>query len=226
VRATAARIGILSLAFLFGLCLAAKAAPLSEYELKAVFLLNFARFNEWPKSALPDDNEPLVIGILGADPFGSALDATVQGELIGSHPLTVRRFGRDDDFSRCHMLFIGRTESARLPVILSFLHGKPVLTVSDIDRFAYRNGMIGMLVERGRVQVQVNLDQAKREQMGVSAKLLKVSLVIRDTHQSRLKSTPILACCPRCYVCSETYFNKHRHRSKSSGLLTAYDMVA
>jgi|GEM_PF-240853 len=185
-RQGAATLSMVVLVIFFGATPIAKAAPTSEYELKAVFLLNFARFNGWPKETLPPGTEPLIIGVLGADPFGSALNAAVQGEQVSGHPLEVRRFGRQDDFSQCHMLFISKSEEAYLPAILSFLRGKPILTVSDIDRFVYQKGMIGMQMEQGRVRIQVNFDRTKGEGLEISAKLLRVSLVIRDGQHSML----------------------------------------
>src|SRR6267378_5783928 len=68
------------------------AAPVSEYQLKAVFLFNFAQFVEWPPAALPLENAPLVIGVLGKDPFGAHLDDVVRGETVNRHPLAVARY--------------------------------------------------------------------------------------------------------------------------------------
>lgn len=158
----------------------AAAAPLSEYELKAVFLLNFTRFVEWPQSALPPPGAPLVIGIVGVDPFGSVLDSVVAGETVGDRPLKVKRFSRHDSSAESHLLFIGRSEGAALPSLLERTKGRCVLTVSDLDRFAYRGGMIGLPMEGNRVRIQINVDQTRASQLVVSAKLLRLSLVIRD----------------------------------------------
>src|SRR3954463_15871627 len=79
------------------------ADALSEYDVKAGFVFNFSRFVQWPEHALPATNDPLVIGILGADPFGPTLDELVRGEHVGDHPLTVQRFARGDDFTKCHI---------------------------------------------------------------------------------------------------------------------------
>src|SRR5688572_25985571 len=62
---------------------------LREQEVKAVFLFNFVQFVEWPQEAFPENQTPLVIGILGKDPFGKFLDETVKGEVINGHPLSV-----------------------------------------------------------------------------------------------------------------------------------------
>src|SRR2546422_11461082 len=81
----------------------------SEAQVKAVFLFNFAQFVDWPPEAVPDSQAPLVIGILGGDPFGDLLDATVRGEHRGARPFVVHRYQRVEDITRCDILFkIGR----------------------------------------------------------------------------------------------------------------------
>lgn len=172
----------------------ARAGAPSEYELKAVFLLNFARFNTWPASALPPGDAPLVVGVLGIDPFGHDLEAAFQGEQVAGHSLQIRHFSRGDDYWNCHLLFISRSEAAHLTQIFSALRGKHVLTVSDIDEFIYKDGMIGMLLEQNRVKVQVNYDKTRSEELELSAKLLKMSFVLRNNPHSLLRTSSKLLC--------------------------------
>ncbi|MFT3867510.1 MAG: YfiR family protein [Nibricoccus sp.] len=166
----------------------AYAAYPSEYELKAIFVLNFARFNTWPQSVLPSDNTPLIVGVLGADPFGDALTSAFQGEQVAGHTLEIRHFTRRDNYKNCHLLFISRSEAAHLSQIFSALSGSHVLTVSDIDQFVYKDGMIGMLMEQNRVKVEVNYEQTRREGLELSAKLLKVSFVLRKGLHSMIST--------------------------------------
>src|SRR5438046_10743513 len=77
--------------------LGAQAARASEAQVEAVFLFNFAQFVDWPPEAVPDSQAPLVIGILGGDPFGDLLDATVRGERRGARPFVVQRYQRVED---------------------------------------------------------------------------------------------------------------------------------
>ena len=46
----------------------------SEYESKAGLMLTFAEFVEWPAYAFPDASAPIVLGVIGEDPFGDALE--------------------------------------------------------------------------------------------------------------------------------------------------------
>ncbi|HWL17007.1 MAG TPA: YfiR family protein [Opitutus sp.] len=171
---------------LLGTAWAGAAEAASEYDVKAAFLYNFTRFVEWPGEALPPVGAPLVIGIVGQDPFGSALDQLVRGESVQGRPVQVRRFSRRDRLDECHVLYISRTEAAHLPALLERLKGRPVLTVSDCERFAYDGGTIGLVMERGKVRFQINLDAARAAKLAISARLLRPATVIRGRPQSKL----------------------------------------
>ena len=132
---------VLSALLLSGaLGLPAEPAAPREYQLKAVFLFNFAQFVEWPPEAFPDAQTPLVIGVLGEDPFGAYLDETVRGERVNNRSLVVQRYRRVDEIKTCHILFISRSEADRLEQILVRLKGRNILTVGDAEGFAQRGG--------------------------------------------------------------------------------------
>src|ERR1700683_1764757 len=63
----------------------------SEDQVKAAYLLNFAKLAEWPRHALPDGPSPLVIGVDASDPsFLDVLKTVVAGKVIGPHPVVVK----------------------------------------------------------------------------------------------------------------------------------------
>jgi hypothetical protein len=156
----------------------AQAAPPPEYQLKAVFLFNFAQFVEWPPSAFPAPDAPLVIGVLGEDPFGSYLDEAVRGESVNSHPLTVRRYRRVEDITSCHILFIGRPEQDRLEPVLDSLKGRSILTVGDAEGFARRGGMIRFVTDHNRIRLRINLGAAETASLKLSSKLLRPAEIV------------------------------------------------
>ncbi len=154
----------------------------SEYQLKAVFLFNFAQFVDWPPSATQDSQPsqpPLLIGILGDDPFGTFIDETVRGERVGARPIQVRRYRRIADIEACNILFISRSESERVPEILSAVKNRPVLTVSDGDGFASQGGIIEFFTDKSRIRIRINLDAAQAANLTISSKLLRVAEVVR-----------------------------------------------
>ncbi|HUG12332.1 MAG TPA: YfiR family protein, partial [Opitutaceae bacterium] len=132
----------------------AQAATTDEYVLKAVFLFNFAQFVEWPSQTFSSPDAPIVIGVLGSDPFGPLLDETVRGESVGGRPLTVQRFVRVEEAVDCHVLYISTSESRRLDEIVAHLRGRGILTVSDSERFMVHGVMIRLVTDRNRIRLR------------------------------------------------------------------------
>jgi hypothetical protein len=145
----------------------------SEYQMKAAYLYNFAKFVEWPATALPADNSPLVIGVLGDDPLDGVLDTTIRNKTIDGHPLAVRRVKTLEGAKTCQVLFISSSEKKRWPAISAALEGSHVLTVSENwDRFTQDGGMIYFFMEGRRVCFDINNDAARRAGLKISSKLL------------------------------------------------------
>jgi hypothetical protein len=146
-----------------------------EYQVKALFLFNFAQFVSWPSPQSSDT--PFVIGIVGDDPFDSYLDETVRGEKVNKRSLTTQRFRRGRDLRNCNILFISQSERDRAAEIISNLKGRSVLTVSDIDGFANLGGMIELFTEENKIHMRINLEAVKAANLKVSSKLLRVAEV-------------------------------------------------
>lgn len=153
--------------------------PSSEYRVKAAFLLNFTQFVEWPPGAFASRDAPLVICVIGADPFGEALDQTIEGESIDKHRIIARRL-RSADSQTCHLVFISRSEQNRLDQVLGEVGGAaPVLTVSDIDGFVPRGGTIGLFLDRNRVRFEIDVNTAHRRHLKLSSQLLSLGRTVR-----------------------------------------------
>jgi hypothetical protein len=145
----------------------------SEYQMKAAYLYNFAKFVEWPATALPPGDSPLVFGVLGEDPFDGVLDSTIHNKTIEGHPLAVRRVKTLDDARTCQVLFISNSEKKRWPAISEALKAGSVLTVSENwDRFTEEGGMIYFFMEGRKVCFDINNDAARRAGLRISSKLL------------------------------------------------------
>src|SRR5882672_5482580 len=125
-----------------------------EYQVKAVFLYNFTQFIEWPPDAFVQPDAPLVIGILGPDPFGKYLDETVQGEKINGHPLVVQRFQTLAEIGHCQILFINTDEKSQWPPIFEYAKAQHVLTVGDVTNFSKQGGMIRFFPEENKIRIR------------------------------------------------------------------------
>lgn len=174
------RTWILTAALLLGTpwTLTAQSGRVSEYELKAVFLFNFVQFVEWPPEVFSDSRAPLVIGVVGDDPFGPFLDETVSGETVRQRPLEIRRYRGMDQISTCHLLFISESEAEQLDEILAALKDRSILTVSDDESFTRRGGVIRFVVDRSKIRFQINLEAAQAARLTVSSKLLRLAEIV------------------------------------------------
>jgi hypothetical protein len=152
----------------------------SEYQVKAAFLYNFTKFTNWPPGAFSSPSAPIVIGILGEDPFGQVMDDVVRGEVVGNRPLAVSRLHADDDLRRCHVLFISRSEKQRLPAVLGRLKGSPVLSIGEISGFAEQGGMVNLLLANKTVKIEINQAAAEQAGLQISAKLLKLARLVKS----------------------------------------------
>ena len=153
---------------------AAEARP-GEYELKAAFIFNFSQFVEWPTNAFSSESDPMIIGVVGSDPFGPILDRIVQDEKVRGRTLVVERYARPNEIKRCHILFVSKSLAAQWPEILRAVIDQPILTVSDMDRFSNRGGMIHLVTEKNLVRMRVNPEIARRARLTISSKLLRLA---------------------------------------------------
>jgi hypothetical protein len=166
---------------LSGLPSARSAEEFPEYQLKAAFLYNFARFVTWPTNAPVDTTTPVTIGILGTDPFGPLLRDTVQGKTVNGRKIVVTQLARDEKPTGCHILFISRSEKERIPSILESVKGQSVLTVSEVDQFAQGGGMINLIVVSQSVRFEINLQAIERVGLQVSSKLVGLGVRVKPT---------------------------------------------
>jgi hypothetical protein len=165
------------LALALAACTGLAAQTSREYDLKAVFLYNFASFVEWPEEPGRIAGTPFVIGVLGDDPFGAVLDDVIRGEAVRGAPLQVRRCRTLADVAGCRILFVSKTGAPPLAAVPDALNGRPVLTVGDNAQFVEDGGMIGFSTTSGRLQLHINARAARAAGLNISSKLLRVSKV-------------------------------------------------
>jgi len=156
---------------------AQEAAAPTEYQIKAAFLFNFAKFVEWPPDAFPAPNSPLVIGVLGDNPFGEDLERTVKGKAINTHSFLVKPIHSAAEGTNCEIVFICSSEKQRLPQIISCLKSNSVLTVGEMDGFTASGGIINFVIRANKVRFEINDDAAKNARLKISSKL--TSLAVR-----------------------------------------------
>lgn len=148
----------------------------TEYQVKAAFLFNFAKFVEWPPQAFADSNSPIIIGVLGKNVFGNDLEKTIRDKKVNNRPFKFKDFTSAAEATNCHILFVSSSEKDNLAKIVESLHNAGVLTVSDTEGFIEVGGMINFVVQDTKIRFEISDEAAKKAGLQVSSKLLSLSV--------------------------------------------------
>jgi hypothetical protein len=148
----------------------------SEYEVKAAYVYNFAKFVEWPSSESLGD---VTICVYGKDPFGGFLEQAVRGKLAHGRPLVIRRLPiGDQSWDGCQVLFLGLKNGPRIEPILRQLQGRSILTIGELDGFAEGGGMLGLRFDSGNVRFDINLAAIAAARLQASSRLIELGRVV------------------------------------------------
>ena len=154
------------------------AADVDEYAVKAAFLYQFTQFVEWPPESFADGNAPIVLAVLGSDPFGESLRRATVGRTGQGRPIVVRYLKPGQPLRPCHILFVSASEEARIPDVLRTVGPASILTVGDSTGFAEAGGMLNFVVDAARVKFEINIGAAERGRVRISSKLLKLATIV------------------------------------------------
>lgn len=166
------------------LCLAsgrvvAQAPPAPrEYEVKAAYLLNFTRYVEWPAEAFASAGAPVVIGVLGQDPFGPVLEQTLARRTIQGRRIELRVLDGVADAEGCHAVFVSWEEYRHDPGLIERLSRPGLLTVGERDEFVQRGGVLSFVLVGQTVRFAVNLGAGERAGLRISSRLLALATAV------------------------------------------------
>jgi hypothetical protein len=152
-----------------------------EYAVKAAFLYNFVRFIEWPSTAFTAPDAPFVVCVAGRDPFGAALNRTLLGKNVAGHPFATRQLANDEQADGCHVLFVARSEKHRAGALADDGRRRSILTIGDFDSFASEGGVIAFYLNDNRVRFAINVDSAAGSGLKISANLLALARIVRES---------------------------------------------
>ena len=166
---------VLGAAGVFGL-----QGQINEYQVKAVFLYNFARYVEWPLQTFKAANTPVTICILGPNPFGTALEQAVAGKEVEGRSFVVRQISDFQQGGRCQMIFVSSSERKRFRSMAAGIKGSGVLTVGETQGFTADGGVMNFKLEDGKVRFEIDVDAAAREHLRISSKLLSLAQIVKN----------------------------------------------
>ena len=143
--------------------------------IQAAFLVRFCRYVEWPQNAFAKEQAPIIIGILGHDPFGSAINQTARNFRAQGHDIKIVRLLDRSDARKCHILFVAPDQEKHLPEIEASIKDLPVLLVSNMDHFLEEGGMIQFIIQNSKIRFDIDLADCRRHNLKISSKLLKIA---------------------------------------------------
>jgi hypothetical protein len=150
-----------------------------EYAIKAAYLYQFGRYVQWPDQTFADKDSPLVIGVLGTDPFGGVLEEIAHTKRIEGRPILVKHFNSMSEYTPCHILFVtasaGQEQAAAAIQKAQKTH---LLLVGEEPEFARNGGTMNFFLDENKVRFEVNTDVAKQEQLRISSKLLSLAKIV------------------------------------------------
>ncbi len=152
-----------------------------EYQVKAGYLINFARFVEWPASALPQKDSPFVIGVLDRNDTGPAMKAIVGvlgGRPVNGREVKVVAVSAETKATQVHILFVTRLAQKNPEELHALVAKTPILLVGETDQFAERGGAIGFTREGENIRLNLNLARANQAGLKVSSKLASVARLV------------------------------------------------
>jgi hypothetical protein len=174
-----------------------------EYEIKAAFLYNFLMFVDWPPEKMGDNSQPIIIGIIGDDPFENAFEP-VKDKQVNNRNVIVKRFkGLEElkksseaerkqaieDIKKCHLLYICKSEQRLLKEIIDLIKDSSVLTVGSMENFLELGGIINFVLEEDKVRFEINLTTARQAKVQIRSQLLRLAKrVIGEGSQQETKN--------------------------------------
>ena len=163
-----------------GLAAVPESNPSVEYQVKAAFLFNFAKFVDWPPEAFQSEKAPIALCVFRQDPFGGALDQIIRGKTINNREILARQINKLPDLKACQLVFVSAREDKLLSEILNSLKGASALVVGESEGFADRGGAVQFFLEDNKLRFAVNVDAVQRARLTVSAKLLALARIVHD----------------------------------------------
>lgn len=155
------------------------ASASDEYQIKAAYLYNFAKFITWPDSSITDENEPFIIGVLGPDSFNGSLKP-LTAKTVNKRPIVIRQFKKPEEVEHCQILYLEFTDDKPLEQTLKELSDKAIVTVSDQKGFAVHGGIIQFIKLRDRLRFIINKTIADKQNIKIGSQLLSLAIDVLE----------------------------------------------
>jgi hypothetical protein len=171
-----------------GLCFAFSAAPVSaqsvtDDQVKAAYIFNFAKFIEWPPQVFTAKESPMNFCVLGRSPVVDELDSSIGGKSVNGHTIMIKHLRGPDEIKDCHLIFLAASAGKQQQKLIEAAKGLPVLLVAETPGFARSGGTINFITESGRLLFEVNINAAESAHLKISSKLLALARIVSPAEE-------------------------------------------
>ncbi len=148
-----------------------------EYFIKAAFVMNFAKFTQWPEKTFADASDEIRLCVMGDDSVYTTF-SKIEGKTINGLRLVVKKIKTTQEIENCHILFVSRPNRDDLPKIFAAVKEKPILTIGEITGFEISGGIINLEKEKDKIRFNINVTAAKRSGLEISSRLLHLATIV------------------------------------------------
>lgn len=157
----------LLLLFMAGLIALSSFAQGNEYDVKAMFILNFIKYVEWPK----ENSKEIRVAIAGNSEIVPSLQALVKMKQASGNK-TIKVFSIDEtEVVDCEILFVPSGNSSSLQAIARAYAGKGVLIVTETQRNTSKGGAINLLTIDNKIRFEIYQSHARNAGIKISSRL-------------------------------------------------------
>ncbi|MEN8822693.1 MAG: YfiR family protein [Abyssibacter sp.] len=152
-------------------CLITPAHASVEDQIKAAFLLNFAKFVEWPASQFASPDAPVQLCLQVPEEVAEVIENTLASKSVGRRPMQVQ--SRQESLSGCHLVYL-RGDPDQVRRTLQKLPAPGLLSVYE-HPVPQDEGVIRLFLENRKIRFSIDTDSAREQELTISAKLLSVA---------------------------------------------------
>lgn len=149
------------------------ADAVTEYDLKAAYLLNFAGYVEWPNPP-----KPVTICVYGDNPFKAATITTLLEAKAGQIDADFKYPRQLEQLTACNILYLAPSEQENFGKTIALLRNAPVLVVTDAQEHLPPGAMINLITESNRLRFEINISTVLASKLKISSKMLKLAKIV------------------------------------------------
>lgn len=167
---------ILFLVFFIGTSFTNKNTVDTNAKLKAVFMYNFTKYIEWPKTY---QSGYFVFGIVGDSPLYEELIKMANSKKIGNQPILVKKFNSATEIEKCHLLYLTRSKSNELSDVLKKTKSGGTLVVTEQEGLVDKGAGINFVVRDNKQKFELNTKSLTGQKLKVSSNLEALAVVVK-----------------------------------------------